>query len=298
MTNLLHLPDYSTRRSLYNKNVMAAAYSVDRPQIVAGRDFSNAEPSATRLAIERASLDQRARVDRLRTSALFAGLSWQECSEALAFARKRTYGREDVLFHQGNANDCWMFIETGSIKLTQLTADGNEFILSINGCTEAVGVQSDVLGEVLTCSARAISRCDILAWDRMGIQTILGRYPQVRRNITAILAARLRDMEERLREFAAESVPNRLALALLRLAKPIGRRGESGFALHLRRQDLAQMTGTTLFTVSRILSKWTGEGVLVARREEISFRDPALLLANTTRNRRSPGRTRNALLDS
>lgn len=277
---------------------MAAAYSFDRPQIVAGKVSLNNDSPATRLATERALLDQRARVDRLRTSALFAGLSWQECGEVLAFARRRVYGREDVLFHQGDANDCWMFIETGSVKLMQLAADGNEIILSIQGCTDAVGVQSDVLGGVLTCSARAISRCDILWWDRMGIQTILGRYPVVRRNITAILAARLRDLEERLREFAAESVPNRLALALLRLAKPTGRRGESGFALHLRRQDLAQMTGTTLFTVSRILSKWTGEGVLLARREEISFRDPALLLAYTTRSKRGPARSRTALLDA
>ena len=226
-------------------------------------------------------------IELVRESALFAGLSIPECGEILGYARAKTFVRDDLLFRDGQVSDIWILIRSGNIKLTQLTSDGNEVILWINGCGDAVGIQADTLSGRQTCTARAMDKCAALVWHPREIHVILARHPLVRRNIATILSTRLRELEERFREVASESVPDRLALTLLRLAKPLGKQSKYGVELHLRRQDLAQMTGTTLHTVSRILSSWARQGFVESRREGVSVLNPQLLLANTCGGRRA-----------
>ena len=69
----------------------------------------------------------------------------------------------------------------------------------------------------------------------------------------------------------------RLMIALLRLLKHIGKKSADGVEVSLSREELAQMTGTTLFTISRLLSKWSDEGFVLPRREAVLIRDPERL---------------------
>jgi CRP-like cAMP-binding protein len=102
-------------------------------------------------------------------------------------------------------------------------------------------------------------------------------YPQIRKNASFVLATRLNELEERFREVATERVAKRVALALLRLLKHIGRDVHGGVEVSLSREELAQMTGTTLFTISRLLSKWGEMGFILPRREAVLVRDSRLL---------------------
>jgi CRP-like cAMP-binding protein len=105
----------------------------------------------------------------------------------------------------------------------------------------------------------------------------LAEYPQIRNNISQILSKRLNELEERFREVATEKVAKRVAFALLRLLKHVGKESPGGIEVSLSREELAQMTGTTLFTISRLLSKWSEEGFVTPRREAVVIRDPRRL---------------------
>jgi len=72
---------------------------------------------------------------------------------------------------------------------------------------------------------------------------------------------------------ATEKVAKRLVLALLRLLKHIGKKVDGGIEVSLSREELAQMTGTTLFTISRILSQWGQLGFVLPKRESVLVRD-------------------------
>lgn len=96
-------------------------------------------------------------------------------------------------------------------------------------------------------------------------------------NLGRILAGRLSELEERFCEIARERVPKRLALTLIRLQKSVGKGGRKGVDVAITREELAQMTGTTLFTISRTLSMWAGFGFIVPRREGVLIADPDLL---------------------
>lgn len=206
-------------------------------------------------------------------SALFTGLSQKECMEIASCAKARTFARDELLFMQGQPVRNLVLLQTGRVKLTQLSPNGNEVILWMNSSGDAVGVPADSAASSHTCSARAMEQCRALTWEYTRLQNLLAEYPQIRNNINQILSSRLNELEERFREVATEKVAKRLALALLRLLKQVGKQSQGGVEIALSREELAQMTGTTLFTISRILSKWGEEGFVLPRREAVLVRD-------------------------
>jgi CRP-like cAMP-binding protein len=210
-------------------------------------------------------------------SALFTGMSPRECREIAACAHIRTFARDELLFMQGQPVRSMVLIQSGSVKLTQLSANGSEVILWMNGSGDAMGMHADSPACSHTCSARAMEQCKALVWEYTRLQMLVAEYPQLRKNISQILASRLHELEERFREIATEKVARRLALALCRLLKQVGKKSVDGIEVSLSREELAQLTGTTLFTISRILSKWAELGVVIPRREAVLVRDPERL---------------------
>jgi len=217
------------------------------------------------------------RIVLMCASALFTGLTPRECREIASCAHARTFARDELLFMQGQPVRSMVLIQSGSVKLTQLSANGNEVILWMNGSGDAMGVHADSPSCSHTCSARAMEQCKALVWEYTRLQMLVAEYPQLRRNISQILAGRLQELEERFREIATEKVAKRLALALSRLLKQVGKKTSEGVEVSLSREELAQLTGTTLFTISRLLSKWAETGVVTPRREAVLVRDPERL---------------------
>ncbi len=85
----------------------------------------------------------------------------------------------------------------------------------------------------------------------------------------------MQDTQARVIEISNEQVEQRVARALLRLAKQAGKKVEAGIEIDflITRQDVAEMTGTTLHTVSRILSAWESQGLVEGKRQRIVLRD-------------------------
>ncbi len=202
-------------------------------------------------------------------SAVFAGMTESECLEIASCARARTYARDELLFMQGQPARSLVMIHDGSVKHTQLSSNGDEVILRMSGKGDPVGIPANDSSCGHTCSARAMELCKTSVWEYARLQELLSKYPKIGINISKVLSNRLDELQERFREVATEKVAQRLALALLRLMKQIGRPNHRGVEVSLSREELAQTTGTTLFTISRILSKWGEEGFVLPRREAV-----------------------------
>lgn len=210
-------------------------------------------------------------------SALFTGLSKQECVEIASCARARTFARNEILFCEGQPVRNLILLESGSVKLTQLSSSGNEVLMWMSGSGQPVNVNTDPVACEHTCSARAMEQCHTLVWEYHKLQALLNEYPQLRKNISRILSGRLQELEERFREVATERVAKRLAMTLLRLLKQVGKPSKDGVQVSLTREELAQMTGTTLYTISRVLSRWAEQGFVLPQRESVIVNDPGRL---------------------
>src|SRR5579859_6588377 len=208
------------------------------------------------------------------SSALFIGLTERECTEIISCGRVLTYAQNELLYAQGHPMRSLIFLQTGCVKHTQISDTGNEVILWMSRSGEALNVQPETTFRDHSCSARAMDQCQTLVWQYARLEASFHRYPQIRKNISQVLASRLKELEERFREIATEKIATRLALTLLRLLKQVGQVSHEGTQVFLGREELAQMTGTTLFTISRILSKWAERGIVAPRREAILIGNP------------------------
>jgi len=206
-------------------------------------------------------------------SAVFTGLTESECLEIASCARARTFARDELLFMQGQPAGSLVMLHAGSVKHTQLSSNGDEVILRMSGKGDPVGIPAELLSCGHTCSARAMEQCRTSVWEYSRLKDLLTKYPQIGRNISKIMSNWLDELQERFREVATEKASQRLAFALLRLMKQVGKPTFGGVEVSLSREELAQTIGTTLFTISRILSKWGDEGFVLPRREAVVVLD-------------------------
>src|SRR5690606_2862708 len=125
----------------------------------------------------------------------------------------------------------------------------------------------------------AVDDSHLFGWNDVTIREILSAHPSVAMNAIALLGARYHDLQVRLRELSTERVEQRIAHTILRLAAQAGRRTARGveIAFPLSRQDLAEMSGTTLHTVSRTLSGWEEQGVVDCGRRRVIVVKPDAL---------------------
>ncbi len=210
---------------------------------------------------------------------LFRGLTRAQGAELVAASYERRIARKQVFFTEGEPAEEVCVLGAGRLKMTQLTTGGQQIIVRLTGPGEVFGGLGMVSGALYAATAEALEASHALIWPRRSLEGLAERMPVLQRNALRIVSERLRHLEQRYRELATERVGQRLARALLRLVGQIGRPSEGRILVSLTRDELAQLTGTTQFTVSRLLSDWQPLGLVTPRREGVLIDDSAGLVA-------------------
>lgn len=209
---------------------------------------------------------------------LFAGISSGDCANVVSAAHERHFLRRQTIFLEGDPIRQILLLLSGCVKVTQFGQTGSEVILRLNGPGEIVGAMGLRAGGDHCSTGQALEACSCLSWEAASFEALSERYPTLRRNIVSILEQRLQEMDQRFREISTEKVAPRLSSQLVRLLNQVGKRVNGYVEISLSREELAQLTGTTLFTVSRLLCQWEVLGIVGARREAVQVRDlPALI---------------------
>jgi CRP/FNR family transcriptional regulator, nitrogen oxide reductase regulator len=125
-------------------------------------------------------------------------------------------------------------------------------------------------------TATAVDDSVVLAWPTATWPRLVQKFPALATNTLQTVGTRLQESHTRVLEMSTQQVEQRVAHALLRLAKQSGKKLDQGIEIDfpISRQDIAQMTGTTLHTVSRILSGWESQGLVESGRQRIILREP------------------------
>lgn len=219
---------------------------------------------------------QPSEIEHLKQVELFENLSHRDLELILGAAYEQTFKEDKYLFFQGDPADVFYVLLEGHIKLSQLTPEGNQVILHYLNPGEAFGIIAVLRKIDFPVTAQVVEDCRVLAWDHQTMKQLMLRHPQMTLNAIQILSKHILQFQNRIRELATERVERRIARALLRLAQQSGRKAEEGITidLGLTRQDIAEMAGTTMYTVSRTLSKWQSEDLLDWRGEMIVIKSP------------------------
>lgn len=207
---------------------------------------------------------------------LFDGLTEADLNEVLQAAHRRDVPRGESIFSQEDPAAAVYVIVQGQAKLLRVTPEGNQVNLGFAGPGDMVGGLGALKDGAYSVSAEATCPCVVLGWSGKAMVQLISRYPGIAVNALGLLADQLQGLEDRYVELATERVERRVARALLQLVRHAGRKVDGGILIDLRlsRQDLAEMTGTTLYTISRILSRWEQKQLVECGRERVVIKYP------------------------
>ena len=220
---------------------------------------------------------------------LFHGLTAADMDEVLRSARSARYPKDTAVFEQEAEAHSFFVLLAGHIRVVRTTPDGNQVIVRYISEGEIFGVAAALGRTTYPASAIAAVDCVTLVWPNAKWSELSSRFPLFGANTYRTVGSRLQESHTRVVEMSTEQVEQRVAHALLRLLNQTGRKTERGIEIDfpISRQDIAEMTGTTLHTVSRLLSAWEDKGIIVSGRQRVTVSDPhRLMLLAESRDRK------------
>jgi CRP-like cAMP-binding protein len=220
---------------------------------------------------------------------LFHGLTPIELDEALRGARSTRYAKDTAVFEQEAEAHSFFVLLDGHIRVVRTTLDGQQIIVRYISEGEIFGVAAALGRTTYPANAIAAVDCVVLAWPNALWPELSSRFPTFGANTYKTVGSRLQESHTRVVEMSTEQVEQRVAHALLRLVNQTGRKTDQGIEIDfpISRQDIAEMTGTTLHTVSRLLSAWEEKGIIASGRQRVTVKDAhGLVVLAENRERR------------
>lgn len=218
---------------------------------------------------------------------LFKDLDKAEIKRISAALKKEVRKKREAVFAEGDAPEWFYIVIEGKVKITKLSPGGREIILEIISPMDFFGGVAVVRNIPYPANAIAMEDSVLLKMKRGEFMDALGRNPQLMQQIFSELGGRLTDSLESRRELALGRVEARIASLLLKLAKKSGAKGAAGAAdgsgaatninMKLTKQDIAEMSGTTVETAIRTMSKFKKAGVLEEKDGRIVIKSAARL---------------------
>ncbi len=219
-----------------------------------------------------------ARIDEaLRSTALYGSLDDADRARLADVSQLHSYAKGEALFSQGDVSDVLYTIVKGRAKVVKLMPSGKEVILEIFGPGDPVGAVVAYEGLPYPAMCLALEPTTCLLVRRAAFLSLLERHPTLVRRFVLGLTRRIVELTRRIPEVAGVRVETRLARLLLKLGEKVGApaAGATVIPLALSRQDLADLTGTSLETCIRIMSRWGKEGLVETTRDGFRLLDPA-----------------------
>ncbi|MGB3556222.1 MAG: Crp/Fnr family transcriptional regulator [Jannaschia sp.] len=226
----------------------------------------------------------RAATHRLDESLLapmapFDRMERTQIREVLDQATPRRLEEGATVFHEGETAESFFLLLDGTIRVTHVTPTGENVAVLHIPAGQLFGFAPAIGRTHYPGTAEAASECLVLAWP-VRLWDTFAAINGFAAETHATVGRRLAEMNDRIVEMATQAVEQRVASAVARLANQTGRRTNDGIEIGfpITRQDLSELTGTTLYTVSRLLSAWERDGIVLSTRKRVVVTDPHRLV--------------------
>ena len=215
----------------------------------------------------------------LASSPIFRKLSPDDRTRLAPHARIRECAKGEHIFVEGSPSDRFYVIASGRVKVFKVTPAGKDVILEIFGVGDPLGAVAVYEGWPFPASAVALEDTTCITIERGTFFTLLETHPTFVRGLLLGLTYRLIELTNRLAELTGGRVEPRFARLFLKLADESGTaaRGGTFIAIPLTRQELADLSGTTIETAIRIMSRWSKQGIVSTEKDGFVVLDAAAL---------------------
>jgi CRP-like cAMP-binding protein len=211
-------------------------------------------------------------VDRSHT---FDGLTEDVMSVCRAASTTISVPRGHVLYKRGDPGRRIFVILSGYARLSSISPDGHEVVAAFAGPRDVIGNVAALLTPAsYLVTAVAVGPMELASWTRGQALHLQARFPDLHARLEAQWVNNAAVLLDRLHTLSEGKAPQRLARALVELSERHGKRDGGGVSLPvpLTRQDLAALTGTTLYTASRVVSNWVNADIVESHRARLKVK--------------------------
>jgi CRP/FNR family transcriptional regulator, cyclic AMP receptor protein len=213
-----------------------------------------------------------------RKLSLFAELDDRELAQIASVAKTRRYAKDDVIFHADESGDVFCVIREGKVKITMISPEGKEIILTMMGPGEFFGEMALLDDAPRSATVIALEPLEVVTIWRSDFLQILADNFSITRKLLSELSKRVRRMSLRIESLATMDVYGRLARFFLDLAQQQGKVLDNGYVAVTRptHQAIANMIGTSRETVSRLIHELMRQDLLLSEGKTVYLSKNAL----------------------
>ena len=215
----------------------------------------------------------------LRTTPIFSRLTPADRKTIAEVSRVQQFDKGSTIFEQDSPSDAFYAITSGRVKIFKMMPSGKDVILEVFGPGDPLGAVAAYMDRPFPAGAVALEDTTCVIIPRVSFFRLLESQPSLVRGLLLGLTTRLVELTNRLAELTGGRIEPRFARLFLKLASEMGRadRGGTFIPLPLSRQELADMTGTTIETCIRIMSRWNKDDVVRTEKDGFIVLDRAEL---------------------
>jgi CRP-like cAMP-binding protein len=210
----------------------------------------------------------------------FRRLTQPQIREILDAAQPLRFDPGTAIFSEGMPVERFFLLLDGHLRVIRTTPGGDQIIALHIAPGQLFGIGAAIGRTSYPATAMTADDCVVLAWPNRLWPEFVDRYDGFASETYKVVGDRVAEMHNRILELATQQVEQRIANAILRLVAQTGRKVDHGIEIGLpvTRQNLSDMTGTTLHTVSRLLSGWERDGIVQSERRKITVTAPHKLV--------------------
>jgi CRP/FNR family transcriptional regulator, nitrogen oxide reductase regulator len=210
----------------------------------------------------------------------FSRLERHDIRTILDQATSRRYDEGVAIFDEGAPADRFFMLLDGYVRVVRITPTGDQVTALHIPAGQILGIAKALGRDTYPATAMTATEAIVLCWPTRLWDSYAANYQGFATETYKTVGTRLGELNNRIVEMATQQVEQRIANALLRLVNQTGRKTPDGIEIDfpITRQDLSELTATTLHTVSRLLSAWEKQGLVQSKRKRITVTNPHALV--------------------
>lgn len=218
-------------------------------------------------------------LELLSQAPIFQTLSDEDRARIAQVAQVVTYAKGNLLFSEGDPAQSFYVVCSGRAKVFKMTPSGKDVILEIFGVGHPLGAVAVYEGRPFPASAMALEDTTCVLIPRHAFFALLVEHPLLVRGLLLGLTRRLMELTNRIADLTGGRVEPRVARLFMKMVDETGRpeRGGTFVPTPLTRQEIADMTGTTIETCIRIMSRWGKDDIVRTEKDGFLIMDPRAL---------------------
>lgn len=217
----------------------------------------------------------------LKINTFLAGLPEDDLEKIAVISSEHAFKKNFVIFLEDDPGEAFYYVKSGKVKIFRSYEDGKEHIVHILDKGDIFGEATLFTGISYPASASVYEDAILVTIKNKDLEKLLSESPELSLRLVRLLASKLAEAQQKIRELTFNDVYTRTASMLLKLAANHGRDTGSSTVIELKlsRQELAEMAGTVRETMSRVISRFKKDRAIAERDDKIVILNKSMLEA-------------------